>query len=112
MGYGYIKSFVGSIASGASTVSFDIGKSWSSVVAEVGSMTTNAELALYGSSDGTTYRPVLERVNTAPVQYQAVVISTAAVNGFAPIVPGARFVQLRASATVTGGAVINLVCFD
>lgn len=112
MGYGYVKSFVGSIASGASTVSFDMGKSWSKVFVEVATMSTAAELAVYGASDGATYRPVMERVNTAPVQYQALTIATTATNAFSPIVPGARFVQLRASATVTGGCLINLVCFD
>jgi len=113
MSFGPIKVFTVSIASGASTPStISMDRGYSRVYAEVSSMSTAAALAVYGSTDGTSFRPVFERVNTAPVQYQALVIATNAANGVAPIDCVFPFVQFRASATVTDGVTIKLICVD
>lgn len=109
-----IKPFSGAIASGASTVSFALDKSWSSIYADVGTMSTGAAIAIYGSSDGTTWRALNERVNTATVQYQAVTIASATVvnGGVVPIPCGLAHYQFRTSAVVSGGVSFTIVCSD
>jgi len=119
MSYGPGQVFTGAIASGASTLtSVDLGtKAYSRVFAEVGTMSTNAALTVFGSSDGTNFRPVFERVKTAPVQYQTLTVATTAVGSIGGIadltgVAGIRYVQFQASATIIGGATIKLICVD
>lgn len=114
MSYGPIKVFSGAIASGASSTQIFLDKAYSKVFAEIGSMSTAAALDLWGSSDGSTYRPSYERVNTASVQYQAVSISTSvgANGGIAPIEAIYPYLQFRASAVVSGGVAIKLICVD
>jgi len=112
------KVFTGTIASGASTVtSIDISdQSYSKVFAQIGTMSTNAALAVYGSIDNSDFRPIYERVNTATVQWQAVVVATAAATAGGIVslndVTGIRYVQFRASAVVSGGCTIKLICVD
>ena len=119
MSYGPMKVFSHSglsIASGASTSSnFYLDKGYSYVYAEVSSMSTAAALDVWGSLDGTTFRPVLQQVNTATVQCQAMAVASAvgANGGFGPvgqvITP---YIQFRASAVVSGGVTIKLICTD
>lgn len=116
MSYGPCQVFTGSIASGASTVtSIDLGtKSFSKVFVEVSTMSTAAAIDVFGSADGTTFRPVFERINTAPVQYQTMFVASGvgANGGIAPIATGFRYVQFRASAVVSGGVTLKLHCSD
>jgi hypothetical protein len=115
MSYGPVKVFSGSIASGASTLtSIDVSKSWSRVYVELPTMSTAAELAVYGSSDGTTFRPVFERVATSSVQYQALVVASGvgANGGVAELAAPLQYLQFRASAVVSGGVALKLVCID
>lgn len=116
MSYMPSKVFTGTIASGASTVtSIDIsGQSYSRVFAQIGTMSTNAALSVYGSIDNSDFRPIYERVNTASVQWQAIVVATATTGGIVSLndVAGVRYVQFRASAVVSGGCTIKLICLD
>lgn len=77
-------------------------------------MSTQVAIDVYGSADGSTYRPVFERVNTAPVQYQTmtVVSSVGANGGLAPLEFGYPYMQLRASAVVSGGVSITVLATD
>lgn len=116
MSYGPVQVFAGTLASGASTVtSINLGgKAFSKVFVELSTMSTAAAFDVYGSTDGTTFRPVFERVNTAPVQYQTLTVASAvgAGGGIAPLDPGYQYVQFRASAVVSGGLAVKLICWD
>lgn len=113
MPYGPVVKFFGAIISGVSTVtSVDLDKSWSRVFVEVSTFSTNAALTVFGSSDGTTFRPVFERVNTAPVQYQTLTVATGVLNGIFPLDVRTRYVQFQASAAVAGGASFTIICSD
>lgn len=115
MGYGPIKVFSGNILSGASTLtSLQLDKSYSTVYAEIGTMSTAAALDIYVSSDGSTFRPAFERVNTATVQYQTMIVATSvgANGGICAIEKVYPYYQFRASAVVSGGVAIKLICVD
>lgn len=117
MSYGPTQVFTTTIASAATISTFiDLGtKSYTKFLVTVASMSTNAELTLFGSpsSAAALFQPIQERVNTAPVQYQAVLITTASSGNWLTIdgVP-VRYVKFLASATVTGGGTINLIAQD
>ncbi len=106
------------IGSAASTSSYiDLGdKTYSKMAVKYPtSMSTGAALAVYGCDTSTgTFLPVYERVNTAPVQYQALVVATNTSGGWAVFdAPPFRYVQFCASATVTdGGGIIKLIVQD
>lgn len=113
MSYGPIKVYTGTIASGASTLtSISLDKSYSKIYAEVSTMSTGAALLVYGSTDGSTFRPVYERVNTASVQWTDVYIGTACTNGITDLNCNFPYIQFRASAVIDGGASIKLICVD
>jgi hypothetical protein len=115
MSYGPIKVFTGQIASGASTLtSVYLDKSYSRVFAEISTMSTAAAFDVWGSSDGSTFRPVFERTNTAPVQYQTLTVASGvgANGGVAPLDVAYPYVQFRASAVVSGGVTIKIICSD
>lgn len=97
----------GIIASAASTgTHVDFGtKAFSKVFVKLPTMSTGAACTLYGSVDSTNFYPVLERVNTAPVQWQTMVVATSTSGAFVELgqLPF-RFVKFAASATVTDGS--------
>lgn len=96
------------IASGASTSSFcDFGGRAGSYMAVY--HTAGFQLNVYGSDDGTTFVPVHERVNTAPVQYQALSVATTTSGTWAQFVcPAVRYVQFAATATVANGTTVKV----
>lgn len=100
------------IASGASTASFYLDKGFSKVFVEVPTMSTGAQLSIFGSADGVTFRAVYERVNTAPVQYQQVTIPTTNTDTMVPIEARFPYIQFRASAVVSGGVALKIHCTD
>lgn len=114
MSYGPIKVFTGTVASGASSTQIALDKAYSKIFAEISTMSTTAAWDVFGSSDGTTYRPVLERINTAPVQYQTLTVASGigTNGGIVPIEPICPYLQFRASAVVSGGVTIKLHCID
>jgi hypothetical protein len=109
MSYGPKQVFTGGvIASAASTGTFlDLSdKSFTKMAVKYPTMSTAAMLTVYGSESATgTYLPVFERVNTAPVQHQALTIATSTSGAWAVFdaVPF-RYVKFVASATVTDGS--------
>lgn len=113
MSYGPIKVFNATVTSGASTGTADLSKSWSNVRLQYSSMSTQATIAVYGSFDGTTYMPSLERVpNTTSVQWQAVEIATAISQGIFPLDIAYQYLQLRLGAVVSGGVAFKVICTD
>lgn len=114
MSYGPVQTFAGTIASGASSTEVDVAKSWSKVLVDISSMSTAAAFSIYGSADGSTYRPVFERVATSTVQYQALTVASGVgANGGITELPFAfRYLQFRASAVVSGGVAIKAICID
>jgi len=116
MSFGPVQVFSGLIVSGASTVTslYMGGKAYSKVFVELSSMSTAAAFDVYGSHDGTTFRPVFERTNTAPVQYQTLSVASGvgANGGCAPLEVAYPYLQLRASAVVSGGVNVKLICWD
>lgn len=116
MSHGAISVFTGAIASGASTVSFDLGRAWNTVYAEVGTMSTAAAISVYGAGTAAgTYRQVYHpTINSATVVTNSFVVqSNVGTNGgTAPIPSGLRYIQLRASAVVSGGVSLSVICSD
>jgi hypothetical protein len=114
MSYGPIKVYPNSVASGASTVSFVLDKAYSKIYADVGTMSTAAELSVWGAVySGGSFHQVTDRVKTATMQYQTLVIPTAvAANGGCFEVPVYPSLQFRASAVVSGGVSFSLICVD
>lgn len=112
MSYGPIQTTSLVIASGASTSSYwDLGGKSCTYFTVY--HTAGAELNLFGSSDGTTFKQVMERVNTAPVQYQSMIIGSAH-SGFwvQNICPALRYVQFAATAAVANGTTIQVSFAD
>ena len=115
MSFGPVKVFTGTIASGASTVtSIALDKAYTYVYAEISTMSTAAAFDVYASTDNATFRPVFERVNTSSVQYQTLSVASGvgANGGRAPLDIQGPYVQFRASAVVSGGVTIKLICTD
>lgn len=115
MSYGPIVSYSGVVASGASTVSFQLPKAFSKVFVELSTMSTQVAFDIYGATEPAgTYRQVFERVNTAPVQYQSLTVASGvgANAGAAPIDCAYPNIQLRGSAVVSGGVNVKLICWD
>lgn len=115
MGYGAKQVFTDVIASGTSTSSgrYLGDRSHSAVFVQSVTFSTNAALTVQTSFDGgTTWLNVNERVNTATVQYQIITIPTSVSGGIVPIFVPGTYVRFLASATVTDGATIKVVCHD
>ena len=93
-------------ASGASTSSaLDLGtRGFTSVFFNAVTMSTGAAITVLGSQDGTTFYPVNERVNTAPVQYQTLTVATTTSGTWVQL-PNVslRYLQFTTSAVVSGG---------
>lgn len=105
------------IASGTSTSSsIDFGTKTYTKMAVLypTSMSTGAMLTVFGSTDDSAFYTVQERVNTAPVQYQALTIATGTSGSWAVFdAPPFRYLKFAASATVTdGGGVIKVAVQD
>lgn len=108
MGYGPKQVFTctGFASGTTTTATLDLGdKSYSKLCVQFPSMATAALLTVYGANSSTgTLRPVMERVNTAPVQHQNLTIATA-VSGSWAMLDGIpfRYIALVASAAVADG---------
>ncbi len=117
MSYGPIQIFsTTGIVSGASTLTiYTFAKAFSQFCIEIGTMSTAAAIDIYGSSDGSTFRNVFERTNTAPVQYQTLTVASnvGTVGGVVPISNfNYPYIQLRATAVVSGGVTVKMIGMD
>lgn len=121
MAGGYIQRFEAQVASGASTSSYiDLGSTnFEEMAVRYVTMSTGAELELL-AADATTiasaasasFYPVRVRdVGTAAAAYDAVTVVTGVSGGWGvlPAVPH-RFIQFAASAVVSGGVSLTVVC--
>jgi hypothetical protein len=107
--------FTDTIASGASTSGgIDFGGGWSNIVVQVGSMSTAAAISVQHSSDGgTTYynlfHPSIASATVGTPQY--FIASGVGTNGgVVPIFGGLDRVRFLASAVVSGGVAIKVIC--
>lgn len=113
MSYGPKQVFQVGIASGASTSSaLDLGdRAHLKFSVTYVTMSTGAAVTVWGSTDGSTFRQVQERVNTAPVQHQTLTVATSTsgtwceLNAF-PF----RYAQFTTSAVVSGGVSFLVAC--
>ena len=116
MSHGPNSTFNGAIVSGASTVSFDLGRTWKTVYAEVGTMSTAVALNVFGGASAAgTYRQVFHpQVNSATVIVNPYVISNivGTNGGIVPVPNGCRYLQFRGGAVVSGGVSMTLICSD
>jgi len=116
MSFGPYSVFYGAIASGASTVSFDLGRAWKSVYVEIGTMSTIAQVNVYaGASAAAGYRQVYHPpINSATVVVNPYVISNivGTNGGTVPAPAGLQFMQFRTTAVVSGGVSMALICSD
>lgn len=116
MSYGPIQYFYTGIASGASTSSYvDFGgKSFSRYAINVVTMSTGAAVTIYGAASAAgTYYPIAERVNTAPVQHQALTIATTTSGQWVMFdnLPF-QYVKFITSAVVSGGVSFSIQAAD
>jgi hypothetical protein len=109
-----VSVFNGTLASGASTVtSIDLGQDgWRHVYLDLPSLSTNAQVALFGSNDNSSFKAIHERVNTATVQQQAYFIQSSSNNALVEVPFKLRYLQLRCSATVDDGGTFKVVCSE
>lgn len=114
MSYGPRQVFSVGAASGASTSSsLDLGdRAHQALFLTYVTMSTGAAVTVYGSSDNSTFKAVQERVNTAPVQHQALTVGTATSGAWADITPASpfRYLKFVTSAVVSGGVSYTVVC--
>lgn len=115
MSYGPVKIFAGTIASAASTLtSLNLSKSWSKVYLQLPTFSTAAQLAVFGSTDNSTFYPLIERVATVPPQFQSYTVGTgvASSGGIIQLDTPMQYLQFRASAVVDNGVALNAICVD
>ncbi len=113
MSWGPKQVYTCGTASGASTSSFiDLGTyGYRSLALNAVTMSTGALITVWGSDAATaasaltaTFFPVMERVNTAPVQHQALTVATTTSGGWAVLdAPPHRFLKFITSDVVSGG---------
>ncbi len=106
-----VATFTIASAAATSTV-YEMGdQSYSKVAINFPAMSTSTVLQVFGCDTvGGTYAPVHERVNTAPVQYQALTIATSTSGAWAVFdCPPNPFLQFVATAAVAGGVIITAV---
>jgi hypothetical protein len=114
MSYQPFAVFTATLASGATTVAFTLDRGYTNATLELPTLSTSTAWDVYCSTDGSTYRPAFERVNTAPVQYQTLTVASGvgANGGAAQLAVVYPYLQLRASSAVGNGASIKLICWD
>lgn len=100
------------IASGASTSSYaDFGGRSLKYMAVY--HTAGGAVDILGSDDGATFTRLFERVNTAPVQYQTMIIGSAQSGVWVQnIAPPVRYIQFAATGTVANGTTIKVSVSD
>jgi len=115
--YGPVQVYNVGIASGASTSSFiDLGgKSYTWMSVGYVTMSTGALVSVYGCDTSTgTFKPVQNLVtNTSTVAYQSLQIPTSTSGSWAGFeAPPFRYIQLVASAVVSGGVSFTVLASD
>ncbi len=119
MSWGPKQVFTCQTASGASTSSYiDMGSyGFRTLALNAVTMSTGAVITIYGADAATaasaltaTFFPVLERVNTAPVQHQALTAATTTSGGWTVFdAPPHRFIKFITSDVVSGGVSFTVV---
>lgn len=117
MSYGPIQAFTCGIASGASSSSIlDLGgKTYSKLAVNAVTMSTAAQLAVWGCPSSTgTFLPIKTReTSTATSGYNALAVVTNTSGAWAMFdAPPFRYIQFIASAVVSGGVSITVLAND
>lgn len=117
MSYGPRTVFSDSIASGASTsAGVDLARGWKSVHAQIGTMSTSAQINVQCSADGgaTFYSVYASPANTATVATNlfSIASSVGIGGGMVQLPPGLHHIRLMTTGVVSGGVGIKIVCSD
>lgn len=114
MSWGAGSYFKKTMASGGTlTSAYDLGRMWQSVWLAVPSMTSNSQVQIQGSHDGTTFRRVMHPpINSSTVGVNVFAISSAATNSIVPIPNGFQYLKVETTATVDSGCEFVVICSD
>lgn len=113
MSHGPTQYFLATIASGTSTsVGLELGgKSYRNLAVYTSGV--SGAMALWASPNGTTYAPVHERVNTASVQWAAVLFPSSVSGVWASTpCPPMKYVQFVVTGTCANGATVQIAVDD
>lgn len=109
MSYGPIQVFTATMVSGGDTAVFSLPNAYSRAYFQLPSLSTNAELSVKGSTDGTDFYVVRHASSVAAPT--AKVYASSVLNSIVPaedcIMP---FIKLTASAVVSGGGTFKMIC--
>lgn len=104
---------IASFATSSSGIALE--RSWPYQFLKVPSMTSNTEIYVNASDDGTTYRPIYHPMGNAvaPTGNRFLVNSAIGSNGgMVPIPNGFRYVKVEVSAIVSFTAAFKIVCSE
>lgn len=114
MGYELPTVYDVSIASFAtSSSSIDIQRGWKFMYLKIPTMTSNVEMYVNGSDDGTTFRPIFHPMqNAVSPTGNRFMINSAVSNGMVPIPNGFRYFKVETSAVISFTAAFKIICSD
>ncbi len=114
MSWGAVSKFTKAVTSGATLSSaYDLGRVWQSAWLEIPTMTSNTQVYIQGSSDGSTYRRIYHPpINTNVVSANLFAIPSAVTNSIVPIPNGFQFLKVETTATVDDGCNFVVICSD
>ena len=113
MSYGIVKVYQTSIASGDSTAQFDLGdRGWRKVFLDVGSMSTAVDLNVLASPSASGFRQVYMQPFTDVVSFTSFFISGSVNSGIVPLNVQFQYLKFVASAVISGGVSLSVICSD
>jgi hypothetical protein len=112
MPFGPIRVFSVEVASaGTSTSAFSFPNEVSKAFLEIPTLSTACDFRLLGSTDGSTYRQVMQEVpQTSSIQVQTFSIASAAVNRIIPIPLAAPFMKVECTTAPASAATFKIIC--
>lgn len=114
MSFGPTLTYSVPFASGATSSSqIKMDRSFNGVYLVVPTMTSNTEMYIQGSDDGTTFRRVFHpSINSSTVSTNKFAIVSGATNCIVPVPNGLKYYIIETSATVDSGCTFKLICMD
>jgi hypothetical protein len=100
------------VSGGTSTSGYDFGRAFQKVYLEIPSLTSGTDFYLQASSDGSTFRRLMQPVvNTSSVQVQTFVIGSAATNRIVEVPAGHRYMKVEVTTALTDTVnVFKFIC--
>jgi hypothetical protein len=113
MSFGPIKVFTLTLASaGTSTSALTMPGEFQRVLLEIPTMTSSSDLYIQGSTDGTTFRRVMQDVAvTTSVQVNTFTIASAATNRFVPLNAVFPYMKVEATTASVTAVTFKLICY-